>query len=79
MRNFWAIARREYLERIRSRWFICATGWARCFSGRSSVVPLLLAGRARPSVEVSHIVILDATRTDLRERSSTCAARWSAR
>jgi ABC-2 type transport system permease protein len=66
--KFWAVARREYLERIRSRWFIFATIVGPLFFGAIVIVPVILTGQARPSVEVSHILILDATGTDLGQR-----------
>ena len=68
MRKFWAVARREYLERIRSRWFVFATVAGPLFFGLIIIVPLVLAGQARPSIEMSHILVLDATGTDLGHR-----------
>lgn len=68
MRKFWAVARREYLERIRSRWFLFATVAGPLFFGLIIIVPLVLMGQARPSVEVAHILVLDATGTDLGRR-----------
>ena len=68
MRKFWAVARREYLERVRSRWFLFATVAGPLFFGLIIIVPLVLVGQARPSVEVAHILVLDATGTDLGRR-----------
>jgi len=68
VRKFWAIARREYLERIRSGWFIFATIVGPLFFGVIIIVPLVLGGQARPSFEFSHILVLDATGTDLGKR-----------
>lgn len=68
MKKFWAIARREYTERVRSRWFIFATIAGPLFFGLIIIVPIVLAGQARPSLEVSHILVLDATGTDLGHR-----------
>jgi ABC-2 type transport system permease protein len=68
VRKFWAIARREYLERIRSRWFVFATVAGPLFFGLIIIVPLVLMGQARPSIDVSHILVLDATGTDLGHR-----------
>jgi len=68
VKKFWAVCRREYLERIRSRWFLVATVAGPLFFGSIIIIPLVLTGRARPSVEMSHIVILDATGTDLGRR-----------
>jgi ABC-2 type transport system permease protein len=68
VRKFWAVARREYTERIRSRWFLFATLAGPVFFGLIIIVPLVLMGQARPSVEVSNILVLDATGTDLGSR-----------
>jgi ABC-2 type transport system permease protein len=68
VRKFWAIARREYVERVRSGWFIFATIVGPLFFGAIIIVPFVLTNQATPSVEVSHILILDATGTDLGNR-----------
>ena len=68
MNKFWAVFRREYLERVRSRWFIVATLAGPLFFGSIIIIPMVLAGRAKPSAEASHIVVLDATGTDLGRR-----------
>src|SRR6202030_766942 len=49
-------------------WFIVATIVGPLFFGSIIIVPLILTGQARPSVEVTHILVLDATGTDLGER-----------
>lgn len=66
--KFWAVFRREYLERIQSRWYIFATVAGPVFFGSVITVPQLLTRKAHPSADVSHIVILDATHTDLGTR-----------
>jgi ABC-2 type transport system permease protein len=68
MQKFWAVFRREYLERIQSRWYIFATIAGPVFFGSVITVPQLLTRKAHPSADVSHIVILDATHTDLGAR-----------
>jgi ABC-2 type transport system permease protein len=68
MQKFWAVFRREYLERIQSRWYIFATVAGPIFFGSVITVPQLLTRKAHPSADVSHIVILDATHTDLGDR-----------
>lgn len=68
MRKFWVVCRREYLEPIRSRWFLFATVLGPIFFGALVIVPVVLAGRARPAGDVTHILVLDATGTDLGTR-----------
>jgi ABC-2 type transport system permease protein len=70
MKKFWAIFRREYLERVRSRWFIIATVAGPLFFGSIIIIPIVLTKRAKPSAEASHILILDATGTDLGTRAA---------
>src|SRR5262245_40004956 len=59
MRRFWSIARREYLERVRSRAFVVGTLLGPAFMTMLTVVPGLLVAqqRGRPL----RIVVLDAS------------------
>jgi ABC-2 type transport system permease protein len=66
--KFWAIARREFSERIRSRWFIVATIAGPIFFGSIIIVPIILTSQARPSAEATNVMVLDATGTDLGAR-----------
>jgi ABC-2 type transport system permease protein len=68
MKKFWAVFRREYFERIQSRWFIYATVAGPVFFGTVVILPQVMSRKAQASAEVSHIVILDATGTDLGQR-----------
>src|SRR5580698_3799239 len=68
MQKFWAVFRREYLERIQSRWYIFATIAGPVFFGSVITAPQIFTRKAHPSADVSHIIILDATRTDLGTR-----------
>lgn len=68
MQKFWAVFRREYLERIQSRWYIFATVAGPVFFGSVITVPQLLTRKAHPSADVTHVIILDATHTDLGAR-----------
>lgn len=63
-----AIIKREYLERVRSKWFLLSTVLGPIFFGVIIVVPIVIASRTRPSPDLSHIVILDATGTQLGVR-----------
>jgi ABC-2 type transport system permease protein len=42
-RNVWAVVRREYLQRVRSRWFILATVMGPMFTAALFIVPAYLA------------------------------------
>jgi ABC-2 type transport system permease protein len=65
MNKFWVVCRREYLERIRSRWFIVATLAGPIFFGSLFIIPIVLSGRAKASAEATNIIVLDATGTKL--------------
>lgn len=68
MGKLWAIIKREYLERLRSKWFLFSTALAPVFFGVIIIVPMVIASRTRASPDLSHVVILDATGTQLGTR-----------
>jgi ABC-2 type transport system permease protein len=68
MAKLWAVIRREYVERVRSRWFLIATIFGPVFFGCLLVLPPILAVRTKASPNVSDVRILDATGTDLGDR-----------
>jgi ABC-2 type transport system permease protein len=68
MAKLWAIIKREYLERVRTRWFIFATIFGPIFFGAIIIVPAIMAKRSKSTVEFSNTRILDATTTGLGNR-----------
>ena len=70
MGKLWAIIKREYLERVRSRWYLLSTALAPVFFGVIAIVPMIISARTKPSADLSHVVILDATGTQLGTRVS---------
>jgi ABC-2 type transport system permease protein len=66
--RFFAIVQREYLERVRSKWFVIATLFGPLFLGAVMVVPLWLGVRSAATAEQPRISILDATGTELGAR-----------
>jgi len=70
MGKVWVVFKREYLERVRSKWFIIATILGPVFMGLIIVVPNVLAARTKTSTNLANIVIIDATGTDLGARVS---------
>jgi ABC-2 type transport system permease protein len=70
-RKFLAVVRREYLERVRTRWFLIATIFGPVLFGSLMVLPALIASRDKGAADASNIVIIDATGTDLGTRVST--------
>ena len=70
MAKLWAIIKREYLERVRSKLYLLSTALAPVFFGVIAIVPMIIAARTKPSPDLSHVVILDATGTQLGVRVS---------
>ena len=68
MAKLWAIVKREYLERVRTRWFIFATVFGPIFFGAMIIIPAVMAKRSKSTVEFSNTRILDATTTGLGYR-----------
>ena len=68
MGKLWAIVKREYLERLRSKWYLISTVLAPLFFGVVIIVPIVITSRTKASPDLSHVVILDATGTQLGVR-----------
>ncbi len=63
-----AIVKREYLERVRTKWFIIGTLIGPVFFAAITIVPAMMAVRGRANTDVANIVIIDATGAGLGER-----------
>ena len=68
MGKLWAIIKREYRERVRSKWYLLSTALAPVFFGVIIIVPMVISSRTKASPDLSHVVILDATGTQLGTR-----------
>jgi ABC-2 type transport system permease protein len=68
MRKLWAIVEREYLERVRTRWFAVATVFGPIVLAGLMYLPAYAAMRSKASVDVARIQILDATGTEVGRR-----------
>lgn len=65
MRVLWTVLKREYLERVRTRWFLIATLFGPLLFGSLMFLPSYLGQRTKASADVNRIRILDATGTSL--------------
>ncbi|HSW30229.1 MAG TPA: ABC transporter permease [Longimicrobiales bacterium] len=65
MRNVWAVIRREYLQRVRSKWFIISTIGGPLFMVGLMVIPILTGSRAERASR--NIALVDRTEV-LQER-----------
>ena len=70
MAKLWAITKREYLERVRTKWFIFATIFGPIFFGAMIIIPAVMAKRGRATAEFSNTRIIDATTTGIGSRVS---------
>ena len=68
MAKLWAIIKREYLERVRTKWFIFATIFGPIFFGAMIIIPAVLAKRGKATAEFTNTRILDATTTGIGSR-----------
>jgi ABC-2 type transport system permease protein len=65
MKKLLVVLEREYMERVRTRWFLVATIFGPVFFGVLMFLPAWMANRTNASADVARIRILDATGTDL--------------
>src|SRR5215216_5911459 len=77
MAKLWAIVKREYIERVRTRWFIFATVFGPIFFG-AIIIPAVMAKRSRSTMEFSNTKIIDATTTGIGQRVAEAMARGRA-
>lgn len=70
-RKLWAVIRREYLERVRTRWFVIGTMFGPLLIGAMMVLPSVMMRRDRDKPGDNRVVILDATGTALGQRVAT--------
>src|SRR5215207_7490272 len=68
MAKLLVVFRREYLERVRSKWFLLGTLLGPVFFLLVAGAPRLIGGRGEPTRDLAHIDILDATGVGLGER-----------
>jgi ABC-2 type transport system permease protein len=62
------VAKREFTERVRSRWFLVMTFIVPVLLAGAMLFPAWLASRSKPTAEVRNIVIIDATGAELGAR-----------
>jgi ABC-2 type transport system permease protein len=68
MAKLWAIIKREYVERVRSKWFLIATFFGPIFFSAIIIVPAWLASRSKATTDIYNTTILDATGTEFGRR-----------
>ncbi len=78
MAKLWAIIKREYIERVRTKWFLFATIFGPIFFGAMIIIPALMAKRSKSTAEFTNTRILDATTTGMGQRVAVVMNRGSA-
>ena len=68
MAKLWVVFRREYLERVRSKWFLLGTLLGPVFFLVVAGAPRLIGGRGEGTRDVAHIEVVDATGAGLGAR-----------
>lgn len=61
MGKLWTIIKREYLERVRTRWFFMATIFGPVFFGALILVPAYMARKSKASGDFVNLIVIDAT------------------
>ena len=69
------VFKREYLERVRSKWFLVATFLGPIFFGVLTILPGVLAARTKGSTDLTNIAVIDATNSELGARVAKSISR----
>jgi ABC-2 type transport system permease protein len=62
------VLKREYLERVRSKWFLVGTLLGPIFFGAITILPVIISARTKQSSDIANIAILDATGSGVGDR-----------
>ncbi len=68
MGKLWVVIKREYLERVRTKWFVFVTLFGPIFFGAIMIVPGYLSVRGMREARVTSVRIVDATGVGLGDR-----------
>lgn len=79
MDKTWAVIKREYLERVRSKWFVIATLFGPVLLAAMMIVPAWLSLRSGGIADLSETVIVDASGAGLGDRLADALSTGSAR
>jgi ABC-2 type transport system permease protein len=71
LKKLLVVLEREYMERVRTKWFLVATVFGPVFFGALMFLPAYMANRSEASEDVARIRILDATNANLGQLVAT--------
>ena len=74
VRKLGVVFRREYLERVRSKWFLVGTLLGPVFFAMITVVPILISSKTKPSTDLANVTIIDATGSGMGDRVAQALA-----
>jgi ABC-2 type transport system permease protein len=62
------VFKREYLERVRSKWFLVGTLLGPVFFALITVVPILISSKTKAATDLADVVVIDATSSEMGAR-----------
>jgi ABC-2 type transport system permease protein len=62
------VFKREYLERVRSKWFLVGTLLGPVFFALITVVPILISSKTKSSSDLANVVVIDASGSGMGDR-----------
>ena len=68
LRKLGVVFKREYLERVRSKWFLVGTLLGPVFFAMITVLPILISTKTHASTDLANVTIIDATGSGMGER-----------
>lgn len=68
MGKLFAVIRREYLERVRNKWFVIVTIFGPVFFAAIMILPAVLSVRGMREAKVGEVLVVDATNSALGAR-----------
>jgi ABC-2 type transport system permease protein len=74
LRKLVVVFKREYLERVRSKWFLVGTLLGPVFFAMITVVPIVISSKTRASTDLANVTIIDATNAGMGERVAAALA-----
>lgn len=72
--KLWAVTKREYLERVRTKWFIITTLFGPLFFAAIMILPGYLSVRGMRDAQVTNLRIVDATEMGIGQRVAALLA-----
>lgn len=69
--RLWTVTKREYMERVRTKWFVIGTVFTPILFGMLTILPIWLTSKSMSKSNVAHMMILDASGRGVGKRVQT--------